>query len=147
MNKYGIIALITFLWGTLVLGQELQQAQLASQQVDVDYWQLGKAAAEAEYLAANAAALGFISGAVAGPLGWGISYGVVRGIGGIGVSVPNQQVSELAPQDRINFERGYKEAAKKKRRRMVNIGSAIGTAIFVVAYTLIYSKMGGSFTA
>ena len=100
--------------------------------VVVDYRQMGKEAAEGESLAANAAVLGFISGAVAGPLGWGISYGVVRGIGGIGVSVPDHHVSELAPQDRINFERGYKEASKKKRRRMVNIGSAIGTAIFVI---------------
>ncbi len=104
---------------------------MASQQVDVDYWQLGKAAAEAEYLAANVAALAFASSAVLGPLGWGTVYGIALLID---APDPVYYPSGLTTQKKLDFERGYKEAAMMKRRRLVNIGGAIGTAIFVILF-------------
>lgn len=107
--------------------------------VDVEYQQIGGKAAENEYTPSNAAALAFASGVIAGPVGLGLSYGVVYLMGTKGIVVPPKRFSELSTEESLNFEKGYLLAAQKKRRKVVLIGSGIGMLMFPVLLMYLYA--------
>tara|TARA_Y100001970_G_scaffold259014_1_gene339535 strand:+ start:278 stop:715 length:438 start_codon:yes stop_codon:yes gene_type:complete len=104
-------------------------AQTNTEEKKVDYYYEGQDAAERDYSGGGAMAGGFASGAILGIIGWGLGYII---IGGQDVDVPRRYTSDLESNQRRDFEDGYKDYVKKKRKSKFNTGGAVGTLFAIV---------------
>ena len=104
-------------------------AQTNTEEKKVDYYYEGEDAAERDYSGGGAMVGGLASGFFLGFIGWGIGYFV---IGGQGVDVPLRYTTDLESNQRRDFEDGYIDYVKKKRKKQFNLGGGIGTLAIVV---------------
>ena len=91
-----------------------------------DYYFVGKEAADNAY--GSAFGGGLAAGFLGGLIGWGIGYAIVSGKG---AEVPAHHLVNLNPDERLQFNSGYKEKIKSKRKSTFNAGALTGTLIIV----------------
>lgn len=92
-----------------------------------DYYFAGKQAADNDY--GSAFGGGLAAGFLAGLIGWGIGYAIVSGQG---AEVPVHYLADLNPDERLQFNSGYKEKVKSKRKSTFTAGALTGTLILVL---------------
>lgn len=107
-------------------------AQETKKTRDIDHYYLGQQMAEKDYSGSVAALTGFGTGFGFGLIGWGVGYLVVSVRR---VEVPYYYLQDLEIKDKGDFERGYSEFVKKKRKKMFTYGAVPGVllAVLVVA--------------
>jgi len=91
-----------------------------------DYYLTGKEAADNDY--GSAFGGGIAAGLLGGFIGWGIGYAIVSSQG---AEVPSHYLADLNPDERLQFNSGYKEKIKSKRKSTFNAGALTGTLIIV----------------
>ena len=64
-----------------------------------------------------------------GPITWGLGNLIVEGKS---VDVPRRYTTDLESNQRRDFEDGYIDYVKKKRKKQFNLGGALGTLVIVV---------------
>ena len=96
---------------------------------NVDYYYEGEDTAKRDYSGSTAMLGGVASGFLLGFIGWGIGVLIV---GGQSVDVPRRYTTDLESNQRRDFEDGYIDYVKKKRKKQFNLGGAIGTLAIVV---------------
>jgi hypothetical protein len=104
-------------------------AQTNTEEKKVDYYYEGEDTAKRDYSGGTAMAGGLASGFLLGFIGWGIGYLVV---GGQSVDVPRRYTTDFESNQRRDFEDGYIDYVKKKRKKQFNLGGAVGTLAIVV---------------
>ena len=104
-------------------------AQTNTEEKKVDYYYEGQDEAKRDYSGGGAMVGGFASGFILGIIGWGIGYLIV---GGQSVDVPRRHTTDLESNQRRDFEDGYIDYVKKKRKKQFNLGGAVGTLAIVV---------------
>ena len=104
-------------------------AQTNTEEKKVDYYYEGEDAAKRDYSGGTAMLGGLASGFLLAYIGWGIGYLVVRGQS---VDVPRRYTTDLDRYQRRDFEDGYIDYVKKKRKKQFNLGGAVGTLVVVV---------------
>ena len=107
-------------------------AQTNTEEKKVDYYYEGEDAAKRDYSGGTAMLGGLASGLILGFIGWGIGVLIV---GGQSVDVPRRHTTDLESNQRRDFEDGYIDYVKKKRKSKFNIGGAVGTLAIVVLYS------------
>ncbi len=95
----------------------------------VDYYLEGKLAANKDYSGVQAGTGGLICGFGLGLVGWGIGYLVASGKG---VNVPEHYTDGLDKYKREQFNDGFKDKVKSKRKASYNMGAAVGTIIAIL---------------
>jgi len=93
-------------------------------QTDIDYYITGRDRAAADYNGSGTVACGLIAGFGLGLIGWGIGYVIVASSG---IKVPARYTVDLNAQNKKEFDDGYTDQTKSKRKSNFNIGAAIGT--------------------
>ena len=106
-------------------------AQTNTEEKKVDYYYEGEDAAKRDYSGGGAMVGGFASGFILGIIGWGIGYLIV---GGQSVDVPRRYTTDLESNQRRDFEDGYIDYVKKKRKSKFNIGGAVGTLAIIAIF-------------
>ena len=109
-------------------------AQTNTEEKKVDYYYEGEDTAKRDYSGGTAMVGGLASGFILGIIGWGIGYLVV---GGQSVDVPRRYTTDLESNQRRDFEDGYIDYVKKKRKKQFNLGGAVGTLATVVLFASI----------
>ena len=104
-------------------------AQTNTEEKKVDYYYEGEDTAKRYYSGENAMFVGLASGFPLSFIGWGIGYLVIRKLG---VDVPRRYTTDLESNQRRDFEDGYIDYVKKKRKKQFNLGGGIGTLAIVV---------------
>ena len=99
-------------------------AQTNTEEKKVDYYYEGQATAKREYSGKRAMLVGFASGTFYNIIGWGIGYLIIEGLR---VDVPRRYTRDLKSNQRLDFEYGYTDYVKKKRKSNFNIGGSFGT--------------------
>jgi len=107
-------------------------AQTNTEEKKVDYYYEGEDAAKRDYSGGGAMVGGVASGFLLGFIGWGLGALIV---GGQDVDVPRRHTSDLESNQRRDFEDGYIDYVKKKRKKQFNLGGAVGTLAIVAIYT------------
>ena len=87
-------------------------------------------------------ALGCISEALSGPVGWGIGYGLISLVGARDIHVPKEHIVGLTPQQKRMFEKEYREDVKKKRMWLFHLSAAIGTSVFAFMVIVCTREIG-----
>ena len=106
-------------------------AQTNTEEKKVDYYYEGQDEAKRDYSGGGAMVGGFASGFILGFIGWGIGYLIV---GGQSVDVPRRYTTDLESNQRRDFEDGYIDYVKKKRKSKFNIGGAVGTLAIIAIF-------------
>ena len=88
-------------------------AQTNTEEKKVDYYYEGEDTAKRDYSGGTAMLGGLASGFLLAYIGWGIGYLVVRGQS---VDVPRRYTTDLDRYQRRDFEDGYIDYVKKKRK-------------------------------
>lgn len=91
-----------------------------------DYYFRGETAAGEDY--GSAFGGGFVAGLLGGLIGWGIGYAIVSGQG---ADVPTHYTADLNSDERLQFDAGYKQKIKSKRKSTFNTGALVGTLTVV----------------
>ena len=94
-----------------------------------DYYYEGQDAAERDYNGGNAMVGGAACGCGLGLIGWALGYLIIANKD---IDVPRHYVSRLDTRQRREFEDGYKDYVKKRRKGKFNMGAGIGTLVGVV---------------
>ncbi|SVE31867.1 uncharacterized protein METZ01_LOCUS484721 [marine metagenome] len=106
-------------------------AQTNTEEKKVDYYYEGEDTAKRDYSGGTAMLGGLASGFLLAYIGWGIGYLVVRGQS---VDVPRRYTTDLDRYQRRDFEDGYIDYVKKKRKKQFNLGGAVGTLVTILLY-------------
>ena len=107
-------------------------AQTNTEEKKVDYYYEGEDAAKRDYSGGGAMIGGVASGFLLGFIGWGLGALIV---GGQSIDVPRRYTTDLESNQRRDFEDGYIDYVKKKRKKQFNLGGAVGTLAIVAIYT------------
>ena len=109
-------------------------AQTNTEEKKVDYYYEGEDTAKRDYSGGTAMLGGLASGIFfrLAYIGWGIGYLVVRGQS---VDVPRRYTTDLDRYQRRDFEDGYIDYVKKKRKKQFNLGGAVGTLVTFYIYS------------
>ena len=107
-------------------------AQTNTEEKKVDYYYEGEDTAKRDYSGEHAMFVGLASGFPLSFIGWGIGYLVVRGQS---VDVPRRYTTDLDRYQRRDFEDGYIDYVKKKRKKQFNLGGAVGTLVTIYLYS------------
>ncbi|MEE9466066.1 MAG: hypothetical protein V3W14_10905, partial [Candidatus Neomarinimicrobiota bacterium] len=91
-----------------------QETSTVSLDEERDYYYDGEYMAESEYSGNWASLTGLASGAVLGPVGWGLGYAIASNME---IDVARRHTSGLTRRQRSDFNLGYKDYVRKKRRR------------------------------
>ena len=106
-------------------------AQTNTEEKKVDYYYEGEDTAKRDYSGGTAMLGGLASGFLLAYIGWGIGYLVVRGQS---VDVPRRYTTDLDRYQRRDFEDGYIDYVKKKRKKQFNLGGAVGTLVAIMLF-------------
>lgn len=103
------------------------------------YYNEGKAAANsnAQVNGWKVIGGGAASGALLGPIGWGLGYLIFVNLE---PAVPDHYISNLDIIQKTQFELGYLDAMKEHRKLLFNFGSCIGNVIFVSLVQSVWSQ-------
>lgn len=120
MKIYKVMAILMVL--------TMASSTLFGQDVQSDYYKEGQVAAERDYTGRGAMIGGVVGGSIIGLVGWGIAYKIVTNGN---IKVPCHHTSTYDELHKNQFVNGYTDHIDKTRKKMVNRGGIIGTAIFV----------------
>ena len=104
-------------------------AQTNTEEKKVDYYYEGQDTAKRDYSGKRAMLVGFASGTLYNIIGWGIGYLIIKGRR---VDVPRRYTTDFESNQRRDFEDGYIDYVKKKRKKQFNLGGGLGTLAIVV---------------
>ena len=109
-------------------------AQTNTEEKKVDYYYEGEDAAKRDYSGGGAMVGGLAGGFFLGFIGWGIGALIV---GGQSIDVPRRYTTDLESNQRRDFEDGYIDYVKKKRKSKFIKGTAVGALAIVVIILII----------
>ena len=118
-----------------VIEQAISEAQGQGQTADkTNYYSKGRETAREDYDSGGPLVGGLLAGFGLGFIGWGVGYLIVANKG---VNVPESYTQDLGQQDKQDFNNGYTDQVKSKRRNFFNTGAIIGTigAVIFIAST------------